>query len=185
MAAPRPAPEEIGDATESLEAAEALQAVRSKRKLVIIAAAVVLLVGFPVAAYFTGLADPLVAMITGGDPAADGAGAAATEDKSTREPVYYELPEFVVNLNTRDRRTSYLKLRANLELETGEDIPRIASRMPRIVDSFQVYLRELRLDDVKGSAGTYRLREELLRRISQEVSPARVRDVLFLEMFIQ
>jgi flagellar FliL protein len=185
MAAPRPAPAELGDATEGPEAASTPQAVRGKRKLVVLAAAVALLIGLPAAAYLSGLADPLVAMISGdGEPAA-GKGAEAGAEKPGREPVYYELPEFVVNLNTRDRRTSYLKLRANLELETRDDIPRIAQRMPRIVDSFQVYLRELRLDDVKGSAGTYRLREELLRRISQEVTPVQVRDVLFVEMFIQ
>ena len=42
-------------------------------------------------------------------------------------------------------------------------MPRIEAVMPRIVDNFQIYLRELRLEDLRGSAGIYRLREELLR----------------------
>jgi len=57
--------------------------------------------------------------------------------------------------------------------------------MPRILDNFQVYLRELRLDDLKGSAGMYRLREELLLRVNAAVQPVQVKDVLFREMLVQ
>ena len=57
--------------------------------------------------------------------------------------------------------------------------------LPRIVDNFQVYLRELRLDDLRGSAGVYRLREELLARVNTAVRPAKIKDVLFKEMLVQ
>jgi flagellar FliL protein len=57
--------------------------------------------------------------------------------------------------------------------------------MPRIMDNFQVYLRELRIEDLKGSAGMYRLREELLVRVNAAAAPAKVRDVLFKEMLVQ
>jgi len=57
--------------------------------------------------------------------------------------------------------------------------------LPRIVDNVQVYLRELRAEDLKGSAGTYRLREELLKRINATVAPLRIDDVLFLEILLQ
>jgi flagellar FliL protein len=57
--------------------------------------------------------------------------------------------------------------------------------MPRIIDSAQVFLRELRLDDLQGSAGMLRLREELMRRINAAVSPVEVRDVLFKEIIVQ
>jgi len=57
--------------------------------------------------------------------------------------------------------------------------------MPRIIDNFQVYLRELRLEDLRGSAGMYRLREELLTRVVAAAQPVRVKDVLFKEMLIQ
>jgi flagellar FliL protein len=53
------------------------------------------------------------------------------------------------------------------------------------VDSFQVYLRELRVEDLKGSAGMYRLREDLLRRINEAARPVKISDVLFKEMLIQ
>ena len=57
--------------------------------------------------------------------------------------------------------------------------------MPRIVDNFQVYLRELRVEDLRGSSGLYRLREELLQRVNAAAAPAKVTDVLFKELLIQ
>ncbi len=57
--------------------------------------------------------------------------------------------------------------------------------MPRIVDSFQIYLRELRVEDLQGSAGLQRLREELLLRVNAAIAPAKARDVLFKEMLVQ
>ena len=57
--------------------------------------------------------------------------------------------------------------------------------MPRVIDNFQTYLRELRLDDLKGSAGMYRLREELLVRVNAAAAPAKIKDVLFKEMLVQ
>ena len=53
------------------------------------------------------------------------------------------------------------------------------------LDHFQVFLRELRVDDLNGSAGIYRIKEELLRRVSIAVYPVEIRDVLFKEMLIQ
>jgi len=99
--------------------------------------------------------------------------------------VYYELPELLVNLNTDERKSSFLKIRISLEIEVPEDIPRIEQIMPRIVDNFQVYLRELRIEDLQGAAGMYRLREELLTRVSAAAAPIKVKDVLFREMLIQ
>ena len=91
----------------------------------------------------------------------------------------------LVNLNTGDRRQSFLAISVSLELASGTDLAHIEQVMPRIVDNFQIYLRELRIDDLRGSAGLYRLREELLRRVNDAVRPVRVRDVLFREMLVQ
>ena len=44
---------------------------------------------------------------------------------------------------------------------------------------------ELRADQLQGSAGLLRVREELLARINAAVRPVRVKDVLFNEMLIQ
>ncbi len=99
--------------------------------------------------------------------------------------VYYEVPEMLVNLNTSGRRAGYLKISVSLEVGSEEDFAKLDAILPRIVDDFQVYLRELRVEDLHGSAGLQRLREELFMRVSNAAAPTVVRDVLFREMLIQ
>lgn len=99
--------------------------------------------------------------------------------------VYYNMPEILVNLNAAGRRSSFLKMSISLELESAADIPRIQAVMPRIVDNMQAYLRELRAEDLRGSAGLFRLREELLARVNAAAQPAKVDDVLFQEVLVQ
>lgn len=98
---------------------------------------------------------------------------------------FFEVPDLIVNLNTSGRKSTFLKIKIALELESPQDVDRINEVLPRIVDNFQVYLRELRIDDLNGSAGMYRLREELLRRVNIAARPVKVRDVLFKEMLVQ
>lgn len=98
---------------------------------------------------------------------------------------FFEVPDLIVNLNTNGRKSTFLKIKIALELESPQDVDRINEVLPRIVDNFQVYLRELRIDDLNGSAGMYRLREELLRRVNIAARPVKVRDVLFKEMLVQ
>ena len=76
-------------------------------------------------------------------------------------------------------------MRISLELRNPEDVPAIEAMMPRIIDNFQVYVRELRVDDLKGSAGIYRLREDFLTRVIAAAAPIKITDVLFKEMLIQ
>jgi len=109
----------------------------------------------------------------------------ATEAPKTKQLVYYNMPEILVNLNAAGRRSSFLKMSISLELESAEDIPRIQAVMPRIVDNMQAYLRELRAEDLRGSAGLFRLREELLARVNAAAQPAKVTDVLFQEVLVQ
>jgi len=101
------------------------------------------------------------------------------------DAVFFDLPEMLVNLNTAGRRPVFLKMKVSLELSSEKDGPRLKSLSPRIIDNFQVYLRELRIDDLRGSAGIYRLREELLARVNAAVRPTVVKDVLFKEMLVQ
>lgn len=107
------------------------------------------------------------------------------EAEARKKVVYYELPEMLVNLNSADNRTHYLKISVSLELADKDQIPKIQTLLPRIIDNFQVYLRELRVEDLRGSAGLYRLREELLARVNKAAAPARITDVLFKEMLVQ
>ncbi|NVK35516.1 MAG: flagellar basal body-associated FliL family protein [Rhodobacteraceae bacterium] len=122
--------------------------------------------------------------LSGGDePAFDEMTGEPVEEEQ-KPVVFYDLPEMTVNLST-DGRTTYLKVRISLEVENQEMIARIEPFLPRVLDAFQIYLRELRPADLEGSAGLFRLKEELLRRINLSVYPARVDGVLFKEILIQ
>jgi len=99
---------------------------------------------------------------------------------------YYNLPEFLVNLDTGSKQTSFIKMKVTLECPSEGDSPdAIESSMPRIIDKFNTYLRLLRTSDISGSAGLYRLREELLLQVNKEIYPAKVNDVLFQEIIVQ
>ena len=169
---------EDGDEEEEGEGSPKKQGSKTKL-LLFVALALFLVVGGAAAAYFTGLLEPLIAMLGGADETAaeDTAGPVAA--------IFFDLPEILVNLNTGGRKSTFLKIRVSLELENAEDVARIEAVMPRIIDNFQVYLRELRVEDLKGSAGMYRLREELLTRVILAAAPSKVSDVLFKEMLVQ
>ena len=98
---------------------------------------------------------------------------------------FYDVPDIIVNIQGADSAPAYLKLSLSLELDGPEEEAGLKALMPRIVDQFQGYLRELRMDDLKGSAGIVRLKEELLRRINASAAPYRVRDVLLKQMIVQ
>jgi flagellar protein FliL len=99
--------------------------------------------------------------------------------------VFFDMPDLVVNIQSADGAPAYLKLAVSLELDGADEKPGLQALMPRIVDQFQSYLRELRIDDLRGSAGVMRLKEELLRRINVAAAPFSVRDVLLKEMIVQ
>ncbi len=172
-----PAPDEEGVA-EGGEQGEASVAGR-KRLLIIIVLAVLLAVGGAAGAYFLGYLDPLIAKLTGKEKD-EVAGTA-----QTRESVFMDLPELLVNLNTGGRRTSFIKIKVTLEVDKKEFVPVIEKLMPRIIDNFQVYLRELKIEALPGSIGMYRLREEMLLRVNTAAAPAQVNDVLFKEILFQ
>lgn len=101
------------------------------------------------------------------------------------EVVFYSLPDFIVNINGDEGRPVYLKLKLTLEVEDPDMPSLLDEAMPRVMDRFQSFLRELRVEDLSGSAGSYRLRLELLRRVNLAVAPYEVRAVLIEEMLIQ
>jgi flagellar FliL protein len=127
-----------------------------------------------------GMAPPAAsAPATGVTPAAAGPPAAA------RPAIYFDMPDIVANLNAAGRRSSYIKLRSKLEIARAEDAALLQAAMPRLLDLFTTYLREMRPEELRGSAGTQRLREELIARASIAAAPARVTDVLFTELLLQ
>ncbi|WP_434051195.1 MAG: flagellar basal body-associated FliL family protein [Roseibium sp.] len=120
-----------------------------------------------------------------GSPAPMMVSGETAEPVEVQKPVvFFDLPEMTVNLAT-EGRTTYLKVRIALEVENRAMIDQIQPFLPRILDAFQIYLRELRPADLEGSAGLFRLKEELLRRINLSVYPARVEGVLFKEILVQ
>ena len=155
-------------------AAEAAKPKAGKRKLILLAAPLLLAV-VGAALWFFG---PLPHLL-GADKKP------AQQQATNAEPTYVDLPEIVANLNGNPRRQNYVKLKPRLEVASAEDIPRIKSVMPRLLDLFQTYLREMRPEELHGSGGTYRLREELIARANLAAAPARVADVLLTDMLVQ
>lgn len=98
---------------------------------------------------------------------------------------FYDMPDVVVNIQSQDGSPAYLKLSVALELQSADEVPGLKALMPRVVDQFQGYLRELRVDDLRGSQSVMRLKEELLRRVNAAAAPYRVHDVLLKEMIVQ
>jgi flagellar protein FliL len=144
-----------------------------KKIVLFIVLPVVVLAAAAVAVFFSGAADGLLHR------------GAHAEKAAAKPAVFFDMPELLVNLNTGGRRVSFLKLSIALELTDPADVPKVQLLMPRLIDSFQVYLRELRLEDLRGSAGVYRLREDLLARVNETAKPVKIKDVLFKEMLIQ
>lgn len=108
------------------------------------------------------------------------------EATAAKPAVFVDLPEVLVNLsNPGAERSQYLKIKIVLELPEQKMVEQIQPVMPRIMDAFQTYLRELRPSDLDGSAGLYRLKEELTRRINASIAPNRIDAVLFKEIIIQ
>jgi flagellar protein FliL len=105
---------------------------------------------------------------------------------AVKPAVFVDLPEVLVNLsNTGSERTQYLKVKIVLELSDQTLMAQIQPVMPRLTDTFQTYLRELRPTDLDGSAGLYRLKEELTRRVNALIAPSKVNAVLFKEIVVQ
>ena len=104
---------------------------------------------------------------------------------ASEHTTFYDMPDIIVNIQTPDGAPAYLKLAVSLEVEQPDARALIEPVMPRVIDQFQTYLRELRVEDLRGSAGVMRLKEELLRRVNFALAPLPVRDVLLKEMIVQ
>jgi flagellar FliL protein len=170
------AKKQTSDAGEAVEApADGAAPPKGGRKklIIIVAAAVLVLGGAGGAAYATGM----LSKLTGG-------GKEAASAPSVAVPGGIDLPEVVANLNA-GKRSAFVRIKARLELANKADEPAVTAAAPRIQDLFQTYLRDMRPEELRGSAGTYRLREELLARINIAVAPARATDILFVELLVQ
>jgi flagellar FliL protein len=108
------------------------------------------------------------------------------EETKAKPATFVDLPDVLVNLaSSGSERTQYLKVKVVLELPDAGLVERIKPLMPRVMDAFQTYLRELRPTDLDGSAGLYRLKEELTRRVNAVLAPNHIDAVLFKEIVVQ
>jgi flagellar FliL protein len=160
---------EIEDGAEPAAAAPAKRKL-SKKLLIIIGAGVGLLLALGAGSYFL--------FFSG----------AATEEHlpAVPETFIFNLPSMTVNLNSDgEEGEQFMKLTVALEVANEEMMLEIQPRMAKVIDAFQVYLRELRRSDLEGSAGIYRLKEELRRRINVAIFPAQIDSILFREILVQ
>jgi flagellar FliL protein len=97
---------------------------------------------------------------------------------------FYTLPDLIVNIQSPDGRPTYLKLKLTLEMKDASLASHLQGEAPRMQDMFQGFLRELRPEDLAGSAGSYQLRAEILRRVNLIAAPGKVDAVLIEEMLV-
>ena len=105
-------------------------------------------------------------------------------EQNAKEDFFYNFDEMVVNLASAHNKKAYLKLRISVHLNAKDDLPVFEEKMPIIKDSFQTFLRELRVADLASSGGIIRLKEELFKRVNKILAPTVVKNILFEEILI-
>jgi flagellar FliL protein len=155
-----------------------------KKKLILIgAAALVLLLGCGGgAAWFLG--------VFGGHEAGEESAEldpeeAAEQAERRAHMVFVDMPDVLVNLHALGQRNRFLKLKVALEVYSEPTAEAVRTALPRVMDSFQAYLRALTVDEVSGPGGLHRLKEELTARVNLALAPTEVEDVLIKEMLVQ
>ncbi|KSB88790.1 flagellar basal body protein FliL [Caulobacter vibrioides] len=119
-----------------------------------------------------------------GAKAAEGGAGAPVIKEGPDGVVFYTMPDLVVNMQSADGKSTFLKLKLTFELPDQETADELTPNLPRLTDMFQTFLRELRPEDLAGSQGSYQLRAELLRRVNLVAAPSKVNAVLIEEMLI-
>lgn len=174
MSAAKPKPKAEAEAA----AAEDASAPKPKKSKLMLLAVPVVLVLAVAGLWFTGVLPHLLGM--------DKKPVKIEEAKKAEPPSYVELPEMIANLvSNNPKHPDYIKLVARVEVPKSADVEKVRAAIPRLQDIMQTYLREMRPEELRGSAGTYRLRQELIARANIAVAPATVSDVLFTQMLVQ
>ncbi len=159
---------------DSLDLADLDDASAKRRKILLIAlgALAVLLFGGGLGYYFL--------MMRG-----SGHEEEAIKAKNAEGIVYVDVPEMNVNLRTQDGQTAFLKINFSIAARdeaAGEDIK---EQLPAIRDAMQPFLRELRPEDLAGSAAVFRIKEEMTRRAIARVGPDMIEDIMIEDLIQQ
>lgn len=172
--------EETGDLEESgAEGGEKKSRLPSKKVMIIAGAALLVVAGGGGAMFFL---DPFG--LFAGDKNKEAAQAEQSKKKAVNYG-YYDLPEMVVNLSSENGRKHFLKVNVTLQLQSKIMIALMKPYQPALMDAFQGYLRELRMGDLEGSGGLFRLKSELLKRVNTTVYPQKAEAVLFKQIIVQ
>lgn len=100
--------------------------------------------------------------------------------------VMLDVPPIAVDmLDNGDGQTHFMKTKIALEIQGEKDKIEAEKLLPRLQDDWNNFLRQLRPDDIEGSAAMQRIKEALLLRANQVLSPVVVRNVLFRELLVQ
>jgi flagellar FliL protein len=155
---------------------EAAPAGGGKKKLIMIAGGVVLLAALGGGGWFYFK-----------KPSAEQMAAAELEKAARKPAAFVEMKDMLIGISNGGEasRQPIIKIKVVLEIADAKVSEQIKPLLPRVEDAFQVFMRELRPADLEGSAGIYRLKEELLRRVNVTVYPARIDAVLFKELLVQ
>ena len=157
------------------EGAAGEEAPKSKKKLFIIIGGVVLLAAAGGGGWFF-LKKPSPEQVAAAEAAA----------KAKNPIAFLDMKDMMISMsNAGQDRQPVMKIKVVLEIADAKAADQVRPLLPRIEDAFQVFMRELRPSDLEGSAGMYRLKEELLRRVNLTVYPAKVDAVLFKELLVQ
>jgi flagellar FliL protein len=109
----------------------------------------------------------------------------APKDESAEAAIYVPVPEMIVNLRTPDGQSAFLKINFAIAAHDEAAGEMLKERVPDIRDALQPFLRELRPEDLAGSAGVLRIKEEMTRRVKDRVGPDKIDDILIQDMIQQ
>ncbi len=163
-----------------------------KKILLFIVLPLVLVIALGIGVYFSGLFDSILPEkalvcenVKKGDKDFDKCTAQAADENKDFLGSFLTMDDIIVNLNSNGKQPRFLKIAVKLEMENAEEQKKIEPLMPRVMDQFQMYLRELRVKDLRGTSGIYRMKIELLNRVRAAAPDVKVRDVLFQEILVQ
>jgi flagellar FliL protein len=110
----------------------------------------------------------------------------STNDPNDLSVVFIPMEEITVNLRQGvENNTSWLKIRVTLEVHGKSNGELVKNMLPKIVDIFQTYLKELRKSDLDGSFGIYKIKDEMMLRINTILYPAKIEGILFQDFMMQ
>ena len=169
-----PEPELDPETGEPLDPQDSQGAAAKRKKFQIIVAAVILLllIGGGLGYYF-------LVMRSGGTEKK------AEAQKSAEAAIYVPAPEMIVNLRTPDGQSAFLKINFAIAAHDAAAGEMLKERMPDIRDALQPFLRELRPEDLAGSAGVFRIKEEMTRRVKERVGADKIDDILIQDLLQQ